>query len=80
MSASSNVHIAHPTSGHVRVDSLPLDTISPNLYRGQIALVQQEPVLYPGSIRENVSMGISTDDLSSISDSDIEAACRAANA
>ncbi|KAJ3578927.1 hypothetical protein NPX13_g1645 [Xylaria arbuscula] len=69
-----------PTSGHVRVDSLALETLSPSLYRDQIALVQQEPALYPGSIRENVSMGISTDEASSISDSDIEDTCRAANA
>ncbi|KAI0383620.1 ABC transporter sequence aa1 from patent WO200132904-A2-penicillium chrysogenum [Hypomontagnella monticulosa] len=69
-----------PTSGHIIVDSLALDSMSPRLYRDQIALVQQEPTLYPGSIRENISMGIPTDDPSSISDSAIETACRAANA
>ncbi|GAP87976.1 putative ABC transporter [Rosellinia necatrix] len=69
-----------PTTGHIIVDSVALDTMSPRLYRSQVALVQQEPVLYSGSIRENISMGIPTDDPSSIPDSAIEVACRAANA
>lgn len=69
-----------PISGHIKVDSLPLDAMSPRLYRNEVALVQQEPTLYPGTIRENISMGIPTTDPSSIPDSAIEAACRAANA
>ncbi|KAJ2985070.1 hypothetical protein NUW58_g5730 [Xylaria curta] len=69
-----------PTSGHIKIDSLALDVMSPSLYRDQVALVQQEPALYPGSIRENIRMGIPTDDPSSIPDSTVEAACRAANA
>ncbi|KAI0465703.1 ABC transporter, partial [Xylaria cf. heliscus] len=69
-----------PISGHIMVDYLPLDAISPSLYRKEVALVQQESALYPGSIRENISMGIPIDDPSSTPDSIIEAACRAANA
>lgn len=69
-----------PTKGHIVIDSLALDHMSPNLYRAEIGLVQQEPALYPGTIRENVSMGVPTDDPSSIPDSDIELACREANA
>jgi len=40
------------------------------------ALVQQEPVLYQGSIRENVSLGLERGEPSS---AEVEAACRAAN-
>ncbi|KAJ5559247.1 ABC transporter integral membrane type 1 [Penicillium sp. DV-2018c] len=69
-----------PVAGHIKIDSLALDQLNPWLYRGQVALVQQEPTLYPGTIRENVSMGSPTGDASTVSDSDIEAACRAANA
>jgi ATP-binding cassette subfamily B (MDR/TAP) protein 1 len=69
-----------PVAGHIKVDALTLDRMNPWLYRGQAALVQQEPTLYPGTIRENVSMGTSTGCASAVPDSDIEAACRAANA
>ncbi|KAH8204908.1 hypothetical protein TruAng_000947 [Truncatella angustata] len=69
-----------PVRGHIAIDSIALDQMSPRLYREHVALVQQEPTLYPGSIRENIAMGIPTEDPSSIPDSDIEAACRAANA
>ncbi|KXG51792.1 ABC transporter, integral membrane type 1 [Penicillium griseofulvum] len=68
-----------PIAGHIKVDALTLDRMNPWLYRGQVALVQQEPTLYPGTIRENVSMGTSTGCASAVPDSDIEAACRAAN-
>ncbi|KAJ6147205.1 ABC transporter [Penicillium chrysogenum] len=69
-----------PVAGHIKIDALTLDSLNPWLYRGQVALVQQEPTLYPGTIRENVAMGTPTDDGSTVRDSDIEAACRAANA
>ncbi|KAJ5114350.1 hypothetical protein NUU61_000109 [Penicillium alfredii] len=70
-----------PVTGHITIDSTALDTMNPWLYRNQVALVQQEPTLYPSTIRENVSMGLpTTTNPLSISDSEIEAACRAANA
>ncbi|UPK99813.1 hypothetical protein LCI18_010748 [Fusarium solani-melongenae] len=39
-----------------------------------------QPKLYPGTIRENISMGIPTEDMASVPESDIIAACRSANA
>ncbi|KOS45616.1 hypothetical protein ACN38_g3465 [Penicillium nordicum] len=69
-----------PVAGHIKIDALTLESLNPWLYRAQAALVQQEPTLYPGTIRENVSMGTPTGDPSTVSDNDIEAACRAANA
>ena len=78
-----------PTSGSVMIDGDDcLADINPRLYRRNVALVQQEPTLFPGSIRENISMGIDSrtttqegDEKHSDSpdDSVIEAACRAAN-
>lgn len=66
-----------PTSGTISVDSQSLASFSPARYRQHIALVQQEPSLFLGSIRENISHGADSVDLS---DADLEAACRAANA
>lgn len=55
------------------------------MYRGIVALIQQEPTLFQGSIRENIALGFddpSTDDSEPfpVSDADIESALRAANA
>ncbi|KAH7368862.1 P-loop containing nucleoside triphosphate hydrolase protein [Plectosphaerella cucumerina] len=82
-----------PTSGRIVIDgSAGLDQLNPWLYRTRVALVQQEPTLFPGTIRANVSMGVdfelqgggSTDNtaqrLPTASDADLEAALRAANA
>ncbi|KAI1808226.1 multidrug resistance protein [Daldinia bambusicola] len=69
-----------PVSGHLIIDSKNLDAMNPRLYRNQVALVQQEPTLYTATIRENISMGIPTEDPASIDEADIVAACRAANA
>lgn len=47
-----------PSSGQIIVDHCnPLAALNPTLYRRQIALVQQEPVLLPLSIRDNIAMG-----------------------
>jgi ATP-binding cassette, subfamily B (MDR/TAP), member 1 len=64
-----------PTSGGITIDSSPLDSINPRLYRKHVALVQQEPTLFPGTIRDNVSQGIET----TASDIEVEEACRSAN-
>ncbi|KAL7619853.1 hypothetical protein AAE478_010398 [Parahypoxylon ruwenzoriense] len=69
-----------PTSGVIKIDSsTPLTHMNPLLYRRQIALVQQEPTLFPGSIRENISQGMDIGSEETVPDCDIEAACRAAN-
>ena len=67
-----------PTSGVICIDGDALTSLNPRLYRKQLALVQQEPALYPGSIRENVAFGL--DEELEATDDRIEAALRAANA
>jgi ATP-binding cassette, subfamily B (MDR/TAP), member 1 len=47
-----------PTAGVISIDDQPISDIGPRQHRRRIALVQQEPVLYSGSIRDNVAMGI----------------------
>ncbi|KAL6410726.1 putative abc transporter protein [Ilyonectria robusta] len=65
-----------PTSGTIRIDGEPLSNLNPHLYRNQLALVQQEPMLYPGSIYENISLGLPG---VQATDAQIETACRNAN-
>ncbi|KAI1073610.1 P-loop containing nucleoside triphosphate hydrolase protein [Whalleya microplaca] len=70
-----------PTSGSITIDSAaPLTSLNPLLYRRRIALVQQEPTLFPGSIRENISQGMDIGVSDTVPEADIEEACRAANA
>ncbi|EMT69314.1 Leptomycin B resistance protein pmd1 [Fusarium odoratissimum] len=72
-----------PTSGIIIIDgSAALTDISPRLYRNRIALVQQEPTLFPETIRENIAAGldIGPEEQACVKDDALEAACRAANA
>ena len=70
-----------PTRGAITIDSsAPLSSINPLLYRNQVALVQQEPTLFPGTIRENISQGVPDLGVTeTASDERLEEACRAAN-
>ncbi|KAH7137730.1 P-loop containing nucleoside triphosphate hydrolase protein [Dactylonectria macrodidyma] len=49
-----------PTTGELRSDGQDVKTQDRRLYRRGMALVQQEPVLYQGSIRDNISLGVET--------------------
>ncbi|SPO03153.1 related to ABC transporter [Cephalotrichum gorgonifer] len=72
-----------PTTGNITIDSSALTDLNPRLYRGIVALIQQEPVLFQGTIRENVSLGVDDPNGSSttpVSDAEIEAALRSSNA
>lgn len=69
-----------PLTGHLKVDDAAIDKMNPWLLRKGIALVQQEPVLYPGTISHNILMGVPTETLEGISEQDIIEACRSASA
>jgi ATP-binding cassette, subfamily B (MDR/TAP), member 1 len=69
-----------PVRGHLVLDGKNLDEMNPWAFRKEVALVQQEPKLYPGTIRENIAMGVPNEDTSSVSEDDIIQACRSANA
>lgn len=47
-----------PVSGTISVNDQSIGEVSPRQHRRRIAIVQQEPALYSGSIRENVAMGV----------------------
>lgn len=45
-----------PTEGEVLYDSIPLQTLNWRTLRSQFGVVLQEPVLFSGSIRQNIAM------------------------
>ncbi|KAK2593569.1 hypothetical protein QQS21_008744 [Conoideocrella luteorostrata] len=65
-----------PASGELRANDQDIKTLDRCKYRRDIALVQQEPVLYQGSIRENISLGIENGDPS---EEQLIEACQNAN-
>lgn len=66
-----------PTRGVIEIDGESLPDLSPWAYRKCVSLVQQEPTLYQGTVRENISLGT---DEKLATDEQIERVCRAANA
>lgn len=64
-----------PTSGHVLIDGIPLDTISKEWLRDQLGYVTQESFLFNTSLRENLQLA-----KQDASDEEIWAALEAANA
>ena len=65
-----------PSSGRITIADEDITALSPSLYRRHMSLVQQEPPLYLGTVRENIALGLA----SNPSPQQIEDACRAANA
>lgn len=70
------------TAGSINIDSEPLTSLNPRLYRQTIALVQQEPTLYQGTVRENVQLGYEqhSEEETLPSEEMVKSALRAANA
>lgn len=79
-----------PTTGSITIDASTLTDINPVSYRNIVALVQQEPTLFQGTIRDNILLGVfnpdtqpffsEKDEVKPVSDEQIESALRAANA
>lgn len=65
-----------PTTGQILTDGQDVKIKDHRLHRRHIALVQQEPVLYQGSIRDNIALGIED---AEPSNDEIAEACRQAN-
>ncbi|ANZ77885.1 BA75_05211T0 [Komagataella pastoris] len=64
-----------PLSGEVLLDGADIRNLHLRTYRQALALVQQEPVLFGGSIRDNVLLG----SINEVSDDEVIEACREAN-
>jgi ATP-binding cassette subfamily B (MDR/TAP) protein 1 len=65
-----------PTSGQILVDGKDISTLNIRKYRSHVGLVAQEPVLYSGTIRENILIAVED---KNVADQVVEDACRAAN-
>ncbi|WP_207061549.1 lipid A export permease/ATP-binding protein MsbA [Motiliproteus sp. SC1-56] len=63
-----------PTGGEVLLDGIPLEHYSLKALRRQIALVDQQAVLFDGTIRENIAYG----ELAGSSESEVEQAAEQA--
>jgi subfamily B ATP-binding cassette protein MsbA len=63
-----------PQAGRILLDGVPLEAIRRQALREHIGLVPQEPILFNGTIRENIRYG-----RLDATDADVEAAARAAN-
>ncbi|KAL6232421.1 hypothetical protein BDW75DRAFT_19907 [Aspergillus navahoensis] len=66
----------NPTSGDITLDGASIAHMPLSTYRSHLSLVQQEPVLYQGTILENITLGIP----GPISEDEIYSVCREANA
>ncbi|KAK9321885.1 P-loop containing nucleoside triphosphate hydrolase protein [Lipomyces orientalis] len=66
----------NPLAGQVLLDGQDITALNINAYRSHIALVQQEPTLYSGTVRENVKYGSLDLD---ISDEKMIEVCKQAN-
>ncbi|KAM3417876.1 hypothetical protein BST61_g6096 [Cercospora zeina] len=47
-----------PISGRIMLNEQAISSMSPKRYRSHISLVQQEPMLFQGSIRDNITIGL----------------------
>jgi ATP-binding cassette, subfamily B (MDR/TAP), member 1 len=65
-----------PSSGKIVFDGRDVKSMPVGRYRKNLALVQQEPVLYQGSVHENVSLGVEG---ANPTEEEIIAACKQAN-
>lgn len=66
-----------PQSGQVLFSGRDIKEFEPRWYKKQIAIVSQEPVLFSGSIRENICYGL---DINVVTDADLDDACKKSNA
>jgi thiol reductant ABC exporter CydD subunit len=66
---------ARPDAGAIRVGGVPLESIAPEEWRRKVAWVSQHPMLFAGSVAENLRLA-----RPEASDAELERAARAANA
>ncbi|KAK6331904.1 hypothetical protein TWF718_002442 [Orbilia javanica] len=65
-----------PTYGQITLGGHDIKSLSPKLYRRHLSLVQQEPTLYQGTVKENISLGLENEPTRE----ELEKACKMANA
>ena len=70
-----------PTEGEVLFNGVNIKDIDPRWYHEQVSIVQQEPVLFSGTMRENILYGLNIEGISEEKLTEMmDDACRSANA
>ncbi|KAL3903815.1 MAG: hypothetical protein SGILL_010303, partial [Bacillariaceae sp.] len=46
-----------PSKGQVEIDGVPIDQLNVSWWRSKIGYVEQEPRLFPGTLRDNIAFG-----------------------
>ena len=69
-----------PLFGSVLIDGYDIKTFNLAWLRSQLGLVGQEPVLFAGTVRENIAMGLGPGRMELVTMEEVEAAAKAANA
>lgn len=54
------IGLLEPSEGRILIDGIPLDDVSRQNYRHFISVVPQNSILFSGSIRENITYGLSS--------------------
>lgn len=52
-----------PASGTVKLDGIDIHSIPNKVYANQLSLVDQDPILFQGSIRDNIAYGLPDEDV-----------------
>lgn len=65
-----------PDDGDVQFGNQNVKDINPESYKKYMAIVQQEPILFSGSIKDNITYGLEQE----ATEADLDEACRNANA
>jgi ATP-binding cassette subfamily B (MDR/TAP) protein 1 len=66
-----------PTGGEILFSGVNIKKFDPKWFKKQIGIVSQEPVLFTGTIRQNICYGLED---SEVTEADIDDACHKANA
>jgi ABC-type multidrug transport system fused ATPase/permease subunit len=70
-----------PCEGEVLFNGVNIRDIDPRWYHEQVAIVQQEPVLFSGTIRDNILYGLNLEGVSEEQiNANMDEACKSANA
>ena len=62
-----------PQQGVVEFDGRNLRDLDPKWYHQQVAIVSQEPILFSGTIKENIGYGLPKDQ---VTEEMLDTACR----
>ena len=65
-------HFYRPSAGSITMDGINIASMDVIAYRDQVALVNQEPTLFQGTIRENLTLGLGRQ----CSQQELEQACK----